>query len=41
MAFFSITEAQLGIILTAQAVGCILVSVFLRYMESASISFME
>lgn len=29
MAFFSITETQLGVILTIQALGCILVSIFL------------
>gem|GEM_PF-333136 len=29
MAFFSITETQLGLVLTVQAIGCILVSVFL------------
>jgi len=29
MAFFAITETQLGMILTVQALGCILVSVFL------------
>ncbi len=29
MAFFSITETQLGVVLTVQALGCILVSLFL------------